>query len=1023
MNTKLLHRLVWKELRTLRALWLSLLGAALVLQLWLAWWADNHHVRSEWVFTVALFLPVVYSLACAAMAFAGEREEGTDQFLCRLAAPPLALLSTKVLLNVVSTAALLVVLYPLAWILAPWYEGRGFLRAQGALATREMLALAWGMSLFSWGLFFSLLFRHVLTCLVTATVAATLTPLAVFAFLGLLPTERAKSFEALDWTLRLAVIPGLLLLVSSQFVQTWDENRWPRFMEWLLDRWRRLTVKRERSDEAARSVENRRGGWRVHVQPFGLCLPDEWLSPWRREVRRLLWLEWRQAWRVMLFVGFAFGLYLTAQGLLVASGMNLLRKEAPFVLALMAFVFGVWSFQAQQSEKRFRGLAGHGVSPTAIWIVKQGVWFGAMFLMAVLITLVITLWFSPVQPQTSRTIFQPLAMLGYGYQWNNISGGVGSEWLLESFVNLCVNAAFSLGLCYAVGQCASLLIPRAVTAALVGFVLAGVAFGGQQLTAHLAIPSGLAVLPFIIGLLLASFVRMSDWMEERNTIRSWLKVVMACLVPSLVALIGVPMYRVWEIPEPDHEWRIWLTAMAAPPSPSARQTAADWLRVANSIEGDPSLHWKQRGKSNEGDEEVEIEVNRESAELSDLRDGHATWANLRNREWVTGHAQQLAEAKRLAQEPNCAFTRPIFERTVWSDARGSQSFRSLVRLAMLLSMAAESEMAEGRLDAALDQILVLHRFTQHLRMHGGFEALLECVPLELHAWSLLRVWASHPQQTGDSLRAALDRSGASPLLPLRKPQGHDQPFGMRVFDVMYSDYAAAKLDLNRRWEDASWLTACIFSERRREERFLDYSATESAIALRQYFYGYQNDADGTSRFIQIPPEPPNGLRTLLRSTTRTSPFHWEHHYHTERAVNQFGQLELRRRALLTTLALRAFRLDHGHWPNRWEELVGNYLGGVPVDPWTGFPFDYWPNGFPFDLKVDGRKIAANTPLFLSGGPLQQTFKPRVRPWKEGEPPQFRWWLYSKWGNSAWPPERDDYTLNSIVCFPLDATAP
>jgi hypothetical protein len=41
MNTKLLHRLAWKELRTLRALWLSLLAMAFVLELGLAWLADH----------------------------------------------------------------------------------------------------------------------------------------------------------------------------------------------------------------------------------------------------------------------------------------------------------------------------------------------------------------------------------------------------------------------------------------------------------------------------------------------------------------------------------------------------------------------------------------------------------------------------------------------------------------------------------------------------------------------------------------------------------------------------------------------------------------------------------------------------------------------------------------------------------------------------------------------------------------------------------------------------------------------
>ena len=62
MNTKLLHRLAWKELRTLRALWLSLLAMALVMLFGVTWFAESSPMRSEWVYSIALFLPVVYSL-------------------------------------------------------------------------------------------------------------------------------------------------------------------------------------------------------------------------------------------------------------------------------------------------------------------------------------------------------------------------------------------------------------------------------------------------------------------------------------------------------------------------------------------------------------------------------------------------------------------------------------------------------------------------------------------------------------------------------------------------------------------------------------------------------------------------------------------------------------------------------------------------------------------------------------------------------------------------------------------------
>lgn len=1022
MNTKLLHRLAWKELRTLRALWLSLLAMAIFMEFGLAWLTDRPLVRSEWVFTVALFLPVVYSLACAAMSFAGECEEGTDQFLSRLAAPPLPLLGVKLAMILLSTAALLAILYPLAWMLAPWQERWGSWSTQGSLASRRMLALAWGLSLFSWGLFFSLLFRRVLACLVAATVAATLTPLAVFAVLDVLPFRQAK-FETLDWSLRLAVIPGLLLMASALLVQTWDENRWPRIVELLLDGWRRLTATRERSAGVARSVENRSGDWRVLVRPFGLCLPDEWLPSWRREARRLLWLEWRQARRVMLFVGLAFGLYLTAQALFVTNGMGLLPKESPFVLALMAFVFGVSSFQAQQSEQRFRGFAGHGVSPVAMWITKQGVWFATVLFVAI-----VAAWLCRAPEQWFslhlQSMHEPFAKLGYGIHWAmKDSSYYDPQWYRETPNSLVANAMLSLGLCFAVGQFVSLFIPRSVTAAAVGFVFAGVAFAWQQLTAHLAVPSALAVLPLIVGLLLATFVRIKDWLEGRNSIRSWLNVVTAWLVPSLAVLIAVPLYRVLEIPRIDPDWLPTLKEASKPLSESARQTAAGWISAAESIDGEPSLRSKRRERREGANEEVEVEVTRESADLIDLQLGLATWSNLKNQDWVTRNVQVLAESARLAQEPDCAFRREIFERDSRDSVQGTHTFRSLARLAVLLSMAAQSAMADGRLDESLQHALVLHRFGRHVQQHGGWNATSAGEGLEIISWQLLLDWARHPRQTGESLREALGRSGVASRRPLQDILFPRFEQLIPCSNVVLSDYAAAKADLDRHWREGVWPGKQLISERRREERLLDYSALTMFQRIQSYVAEYAASGDGESRFVQQHSQfEREGLEGFLQSTTRSSGFMWNNIYGLQQRANERGKTELRRRAMIAMLALRGFHLDHGRWPAQWEELVGPYLDRVPVDPWTGQNLELRPQGFPFDVRVEGRWIRANTPLFLSGGWGQQHFVPTARPpIGEETSPQVQWLLVSKFGISNWPGERDDYNLTSIVCFPLTPT--
>ena len=418
MNTKLLHRLAWKELRTLRALWLSLFVAAIVLQFGLVWVFDVQqavangvafHPRAAWLIGVLVTLPAIFAVASLAMSFAGEREEGTDQFLCRLATPPLTLLGVKVGLCVASTLAMFALLviptnvldflvvprdvYPLmvdplnpqatqttVARLAKSHPELTVIFVDIREDSRRVLEIcSWILNVLSCGVFFSLLFQRVFSSLIATALAAWLLPRTVLTLLTFNVGNQLAPVSWLEWLIHLGVMPGALLLASVWLVQSWDENRWPRFVERLLDTWGRVAAKRERATELPWPTERLGGGWRVLVRPLGLCLPDQWLPAWRREARRLLWLEWRQARRVMLFVLAAFGIYAICQGLFVAWGSVLVAKEFPFVVALVSFVFGAWSFQAQQLGQRFRDFAGHGSSPTTMWFIKQGVWFAVRY--------------------------------------------------------------------------------------------------------------------------------------------------------------------------------------------------------------------------------------------------------------------------------------------------------------------------------------------------------------------------------------------------------------------------------------------------------------------------------------------------------------------------------------------------------------------------------------------------------------------------------------------------------------------
>lgn len=1030
MNTNLLYRLAWKELRTLRALWLTLFVTAFVLQVGPTGFIESSFDRWRWIFGVMLFIPAIYALASTSLMFAGESEEGTDQFLCRLATPPRMVLVVKFGLSVLATAALLGVLY--LWLkLRLRFAGLQSIPLSGEnspeLVNQFMTAMAWTIGFLSFGLFFSLVFRRVMPCLVATIVATTV--------MSWTPFGTGGASEQLGWLVRMGVISGSLMLASMWLVPTWDEDRWPRTVERLLDVWRRVTATSERRAESPHAIEHVSGGWRVFVRPFGLYWPDEWLPAWRREARRLLWLEWRQARRVMLFVLAAFGVYLACQKLLVAWGSVLVAKEFPFVMALVAFVFGAWSFQAQQSGQRFRGFARHGASPVAMWCIKQGVWF-AVTLLTMVILASIAAWLSGGR---HFVYWEPgheslWRRLGYG-----LSSGELAQWhrssqlLSESLGGVVSSSVLAVGLCFGVGQLVSLLMARAVTAATVGFVLAALAFGWQQLSALAAIPPLLAVLPLIVGLLLASAVRMTDWLEERNSLRGWLRVIAACVVPSLVTLIGVPIYRVEEVPSAmsaEFDWYDVRHLTANDVSPDAKQTAQRWMRLAESLSSQATFRRKVSVFPNAVTGVIEQDQ-WSVPDFSEIQLDYVSWDTLNDRDWIVLNAKQVSEAARIAQQLDCAFDREFFTAEL---AHQGIPQRRLTQLAVLLKMAAESAMSEGKLDESLQHGLVLLRLSEHIQQHAQYWQAHNGERLEVAAWGLLNRWVRHPAQTGDSLRAALGRSANEvphPLLVALKKHVELLP---TPEVVVAEELSVTKKELATSWRDAAWPVSWMFWERQRAESVLDYSAAVALENLRLWINDSRENWEGDTRlakrssWVNYPPTRKQSLAAFLQESTqnpnagRHHDFVWSGEYAAFFSyVNERAEAAVWRRGLVATLALRAFQLDHGRWPTQWDELVGPYLDRVPVDPWNGLPFELRPQGYPFELKTHHGHVPADTPLLVSRGPYNQHLELLILPAAEGGTSSTpKWFAIGPHERLPWPPKDGEGRLH-LIAIPLNVT--
>ena len=64
------------------------------------------------------------------------------------------------------------------------------------------------------------------------------------------------------------------------------------------------------------------------------------------------------------------------------------------------------------------------------------------------------------------------------------------------------------------------------------------------------------------------------------------------------------------------------------------------------------------------------------------------------------------------------------------------------------------------------------------------------------------------------------------------------------------------------------------------------------------------------------------------------------------AASELVQFEARRRGTMLVLAIESYRLKHGALPKSLGELVGPYFREMPLDPYSGLEFRYFPAGLP-----------------------------------------------------------------------------
>lgn len=867
MNATPYLHLLWKEYRAIRAFWLSLVVLVLGAQ-WLTMAVSSDAAFSlNLVYSLALGAPAFFALGAAGTGFALEKEEGTFDFLRAAPVSARQVLTSKLGLTILATAAMLAVLAPIAWQISGG-------RLPEAEQLKGMLGL-WllaALEAIAWGAFFSLLTARPLPAICMALVAVS-TTVHVLAW-----KAGARSSDALNLTPYLVAAPwrasaaaALLtadVLLGLRWLSDAEPVTTPSWKDWRNRRMRgRSAAGAGTNDETATSGLSEKPGH------FGM-------------LGHLLWQHGRQSVRLMLLMGF-LQLALVMVAFAVYGQPQNDRWVVLIPVAPMAALAGACVFLPDQENRNYRFFVEHNIPPRIVWLSRQLPWI-AMFASSTYLVCLLCPWY------LSRS--QPLVLLG----------------------------AVLVAISYASGQWTSMFVRSGLLAGFFGLLLAGLLCTWALLMGVLNLSSTAFVLPVPFLLLAATWLRAPDWAAENTRWSARLRAGAIVLVPAAALLIAAINSRVNQIQD-----------------------------IA--LNFDPA--------------EYEAEMTDESRETAGLyRQADELYESRRGRPesaWVKANAESLALLLEASARESCTLDDPAKS----SDDMQLRNARELLRL--VLASAQELEI-KGELDAVLDRYFVALRMVSHWQQHRASDAFREPYTYVIDSvFRELRRWSAQAGQTPERIKAAIERLNAVDNSMLH------------VEDGLKSKYICARRSLRGSSADVAalvgerpYFTLLLFRlglpwERTRELRGQKFST----VNVLEYLKEFRAKLSHSEAVVnELPAQGSGGINPL----TVLTDFWQLYDIFSTQAIVELAEFEEEKRATLIVWALEAYRLEHGQLPATLSDLVGPYFLKLPLDPYSGRAFLYFPDGIP---QAATEADAADLAEALSTRPEMAPGKPGI--WSPG----------------------------------------
>ena len=625
---------------------------------------------------------------------------------------------------------------------------------------------------------------------------------------------------------------------------------------------------------------------------------------------RVVWQTWRQsrvalaisALLCLVFVGLVFYSFFDVRSFsqsYVYSGFPW-GASTRFTLTLVfcSAVIAVASsslFWPDHKDKNIRFFQQQREHANAYWCGKLTPWLAMTVVVAMLIYTLAALYLYnlPVnqQPRTFEMVFQSLALL----------------------------PLFALIVALGCGQLSSILIRNPIISMVAALASSALAAGGMIYLTAMRESLLWYALPVIALLFAASWWRCKDWVGSRNRWLHFAKPIFLLLLGTSVVMGFMINHRATEIAETSSSYKFLMEqGRFKVLQPQGQQETADMYRAA---------------------------IKLLSAEITGYEDIRNTKADKTTAAFAKKYEAAIDLIIEAAKRPWCS---SIFDgEQIARDStlspkekkgRFATQTQDLWKLRYAIACQAVNTMKNGQHDEALEAILAADRLNQR----GGGNDVNEGM---IHLMKRLIEWAEMPGQSPERIRNAIAELDGPPVESFPQ-EGAQEPSSTYVNHLYrYRRMEGQLFHIERQMQLGA---ADVFSglpwwdeqRRRRISDAIDLEVLKAAMRAAP--------VDNEQKYLQ--PTFSKRLSALMRDPIAFRYQRMEvHHpfflYSLKRQQNTM-------RYTMVRIALAAWHLEHGKYPQRLDQLSGYFNNGLPRTFMEGRNFGWFPDGLGVTLLHD-----------------------------------------------------------------------